>query len=336
MESSKRICYRCGLLGRKFGLSNAFPKVDTQDYDVFITQTPFPGRVSKNTTLIVRYHDAIPLLLPYTVKDRAFHLRTHFYPLKQNVKDGAIFACVSESTKRDLLRFFPQAKAVVIHNFISENYVEAKLPSLNILEILRSRLHSKKGNLALDNQPDGIKYFLTVGSIEPRKNQRLLLEVITLLRNQGHSDIKLIVVGSEGWDNKDLLKEFDLHHEMGSLIHLSMVSPSELCILYQNAIATVCPSISEGFDYPGIEAIKSGGFVAASDIPVHREIYGDAALYFDPYNAQDIAQCLKSFLTDESQVIKNQARLIAQNTKIQFEDEYLSQQWEKLLYQASI
>ena len=335
MEASKRICYRCGLLGRKFGLGNTFPKVDTSDYDILITQTPFPGRVSKNTTLIVRYHDAIPLLLPYTVKDRAFHLKTHFYPLKQNVADGAIFACVSESTKRDLLRFFPKAKAVVINNYISESYSEVRLPSLNILEILKSRLHSKKSNLVIDDESKPIKYFLVVGTIEPRKNHRLLLETITLLRNQGHGDIKLVVVGSEGWDNNDLLKEFEVHQGMGSLIHLSMLSPSELCILYQNSIATICPSISEGFDYPGIEAIRSGGIVAASDIPVHREIYGNAALYFDPYNAQDVAQCLRPLLTSEIGSIKKQMNEQAKPINKRLESEILSKQWENLIDQAS-
>lgn len=334
MEASKRLCYRCGLLGKKIGLRNSFPKVDTRDYDVFITQTPFPGRVSKNTTLIVRYHDAIPLLLPYTVKDRAFHLKSHFYSLKQNVKDGAIFACVSEATKRDLLRFFPKAKAVVIHNYISDHYSEKKLPAHNVLEILRSRLHSKKSGFTAPDPSIPIRYFLTVGSIEPRKNHRLVLEAITLLRNQGFGDIKLVVVGSEGWDNKELLKEFELHQAIGSLVHLSMLSPSELCILYQNAIATICPSVSEGFDYPGVEAIQSGVIVAASDISVHHEIYGKAALYFDPYNAEDIAQCLKLLLTTENQFTKRQLLAAGQVVKQRLESQTLSSQWKDLIYQA--
>lgn len=335
MEASKKLYYRCGLVGRLIGLVNPFPRIDTRDYDVFITQTPFPGRVSRNTTLIVRYHDAIPLLLPYTVKDRAFHLKTHFYPLKQNVNDGAIFACDSEASKRDLLRFFPNAKAVVIHVYISEIYSENKLPRLNIHEILRSRLHSKKSSFTLNDSSKSFKFFLTVGSIEPRKNHRLLLEAITLLRNQGFGDITLVVVGSQGWDNEELLKEFELHHKMGSLIHLSMLSPSELCILYQNAIATICPSISEGFDYPGVEAIRSGGIIAASDIAVHREIYGDAALYFDPYDAQDVVNCLKPLLAPENTLLKKQLYSAGKAISARLESETLSQQWKDLIYQAS-
>ena len=106
---------------------SAYPKIDTAGTDVFIVQTPYPGRVAKGTKLVVHYHDAIPLLMPHTISDRAFHEASHFHALAANVRDGAYFVCVSDATRRDLLMLFPQAeaRAVTIHNMLSAHYCMA-------------------------------------------------------------------------------------------------------------------------------------------------------------------------------------------------------------------
>jgi glycosyltransferase involved in cell wall biosynthesis len=70
----------------------------------------------------------------------------------------------------------------------------------------------------------------------------------------------------------------------------------DLRVLYQHARITVCPSFAEGFDFSGVEAMASGGVVAASDIPVHREIYGDASVYFNAYSVPDLARALAGLL----------------------------------------
>jgi len=60
---------------------------------------------------------------------------------------------------------------------------------------------------------------------------------------------------------------------------LNNVPADDLRVLYRHAAATVCPSLAEGFDFSGVEAMRCGGVVLASDIPVHREVYQDAAHY---------------------------------------------------------
>jgi len=62
----------CGLVTRKMGYP-LYPRLDTSDFDVMIAETPYPATVSNNTRLVIRYHDAIPLLMPHTIIDRRFH-----------------------------------------------------------------------------------------------------------------------------------------------------------------------------------------------------------------------------------------------------------------------
>src|SRR6202050_2351648 len=107
----------CALVTRKMGYP-LYPRLDTADFDIMIAETPYPATVSRNTKLIVRYHDAIPLMMPHTISDRSYHHATHYLTLRHNVKNGAWFACVSDATRRDLLSIFPEAepRAVTIHN----------------------------------------------------------------------------------------------------------------------------------------------------------------------------------------------------------------------------
>jgi hypothetical protein len=77
---------------------------------------------------------------------------------------------------------------------------------------------------------------------------------------------------------------------------LEDVLAEELRVLYAQARLTVCPSFGEGFDFSGIEAMRSGGAVAASDIPVHREVFGDAAEYFNPYSVDALAHAIESVI----------------------------------------
>ena len=117
----KKLLFRAGLAGLKFSSSPSFVRIDTRDYDLFVSQAPFPGRVSAGTTLIVRYHDAVPVLMPHVIGDKAFHQASHFYALQDNVRTGAWFCCVSEATRKDLLQIFPEVenRSVVIHNIVS-------------------------------------------------------------------------------------------------------------------------------------------------------------------------------------------------------------------------
>jgi hypothetical protein len=84
--------------------------------------------------------------------------------------------------------------------------------------------------------------------------------------------------------------------EEGSLFLLQNVPSDNLRLLFRQALVTVCPSVGEGFDFSGIEAMRCAGVTVASDIPVHREVYGDATRYFDPYDTASLVAALRPLL----------------------------------------
>lgn len=297
----------CALVTRKMGYP-LYPRLDTTDFDVMVTETPYPATVSKNTKLIVRYHDAIPLLMPHTISDRRFHQSFHYRALLKNVASGAWFACVSEATRNDLLSIFPQAepRTVTIHNMVSHDYFAEESRVDRIPEIIKTRLNARiKPPLAPSlrhklfddvkrDQP--LEYLLIVSTIEPRKNHLSLLTAWELLRLEGFPQLKLVVVGALGWHHKKIVKSFRVWMERAEVFLLEDVPAAELRVLYRHARATVCPSFGEGFDFSGVEAMKSGGIVVASDIAVHREVYADAAEYFNPYSVQELSRTISDVI----------------------------------------
>lgn len=350
LQPSRHTLHFVGLANRYFGFAPIYPKLNTSGIQFLLAQTPFPARVSHDTTLIVRYHDAVPILMPHTISDNKFHQTSHFHALQDNVRSGAWFACISEATRQDLLTLFPEVepRTAVIHNIVSEEFFETNAAKERVLQIISDRIGKtelkKKGkddnkpisinlrSLALDS-PCGFEYLLAVSTIEPRKNYPFLLEVFEELKASTNPHLKLVIVGSLGWGCSPIMEMFAPLIARGDLFFLSNVPVNELCILYQHATATICPSVGEGFGYPGIEAMRCGGLVIASDIPVHREVYGEAAMYFDPYNIQQATQVISQILTPDTE--NNALRSLLRNNGKRMSANYLKEnileQWQYFL-----
>lgn len=304
VQSPRNHFHKVGLKSMGMRSSPRYPLLDTRGYDFFVAQTPFPGRVSPGTQMIVRYHDAVPILMPHTISDKAFHQATHYQALRANVESGALFSCISEATRQDLLTVFPQVEkqTFVIHNMVSLEYNEEdETPRSIVPRLVRNRLAEVtefKWSTGLDKLvAENFEYLLMVSTIEPRKNHQLLVSAWEKLKYSSHPDLKLVVVGGLGWDQGAVMKAFKPWAEKGDLYYLQNVPSTELRVLYRHATATVCPSLAEGFDYSGVEAMRCGCPVISSDIPVHREIYGDASVYFNPYSVDDAARALGTVLS---------------------------------------
>lgn len=295
-----------GLQTGRFLKQPRYPVLETHGIDVFISQMPYPGRVPQETSLVVRYHDALAVFMPHAFANRERHLATHFNALEGNVRHGAWFACVSEAARQDLLRLFPeaQARAVTIHNMVSHHYFDEDSAVARVPEIVRARLNTDSAaamprcaspdDFYRAHLPGGaMRYLLMVATVEPRKNHRCLVAAWESLRARGDSSLKLVIVGGLGWDTGPILEEMRAGIDRGDLFMLSKVPSAELRVLYRHAAATVCPSLAEGFDFPGVEAMRSGGVVIASDIPVHREVFANAAEYFETHSSADLAQAIK-------------------------------------------
>lgn len=130
-------------------------------------------------------------------------------------------------------------------------------------------------------------YLLTVGSVDPRKNLRLLAEAYGNLPRALRADHPLVVVGGSG-------ASFGRHHiewPEGAVLP-GYLSDRELGRLYRGAAAVVVPSLDEGFGLPLLEAAAARVPVVLSDIPVFRWVYGDGATYVDPHDADDLTAAL--------------------------------------------
>jgi glycosyltransferase involved in cell wall biosynthesis len=297
----------CALVTRHLGYP-LYPRLDTSDFDIMIAETPYPATVSKRTQLVVRYHDAIPLLMPHTISDRHYHHAFHYGALRKNVARGAWFVCVSDATRRDLLSVFPQleTRSLTIHNMVSHDYFREESSAERVPEIIKTRLNAKikppldpsfKRRLFDDGaRTEPLDYLLVVSTIEPRKNHLALLSAWERLRVERFPALKLLVVGKLGWHHKPIVRKFRPWMERGDVFLLEDVPSADLRLLYRHARATVCPSFGEGFDFSGVEAMKSGGAVVASNIAVHREIYADAAEFCNPYDIDDVSRAIQNVI----------------------------------------
>jgi len=345
LSPSKNQLHNLGLHFRFYTSEPPYITINTQNIDFFLVQTPFPGRVSHQTKMIVRYHDAVPILMPHVISDRKFHQESHFYALQDNIKQGAWFACISKATRHDLIKIFPEAaeRSVVIYNVVSDEYYEDDSDKKMVAKIVPNRLgiaESQEKKIkykvtCFEEDPFEFNYLLIVSTIEPRKNHLLLLDAWERLKYTTMPDLKLVIVGHLGWNCGDVVDIFFPWAGRGEVFYLNDVPSYELRILYQHATATICPSFQEGFDYSGIESMCCGTPVIASDIPVHREVYDNAAVYFNPYSVEDAAKVIEETL-ESTQKAKKQLNKLLKNGKIvsaQYSKKNILPQWVKFLNQ---
>lgn len=332
--------HKCALITNELGYA-LYPRLDTSAYNVMIVETPYPGIVSPQTRLLVRYHDAIPLLMPHTISNRAFHRASHYHALRNNVRHGGYFACVSDATRKDLISIFPEVeeRAVTIHNMISPHYFPEDSSPSRVPEIIFTRRNTKVqgGEKILTTEALGeggaaIDYLLIVSTIEPRKNHLTLLAAWERLRTERFNNLKLIVVGMLGWDHKPIVKKFAPWIERDQLFVLTDVPSPELRLLYKHARATVCPSFGEGFDFSGVESMRCGGAVAASNIAVHREIYADAAEYFSPYSIEETAQAIASIIDPANTVRREDLISKGAVVSARYLPDRVMPQWQQFLH----
>jgi glycosyltransferase involved in cell wall biosynthesis len=321
-----------------------FPRLNTFECDIFVAQTPYPARVAPSTAMVVRYHDAIPIFMPHTIPNKSKHQAHHFYSLLGNVRAGAYFACVSDASREALNRVFPEAaeRAVTIHNMVSAHYYREDSSPERVPQIIRNRLDRKSEltvpkfrslressifyDRVLAQRP--FRYLLVVSTVEPRKNHSRLLAAWEIIRAEADHTLKLVIVGGLGWDYEMIMREFRAAIDQGDAFFLNNVPAADLRVLYRHALITVCPSLAEGFDYSGIEAMRSGGLVVASDIPVHREVYADAAEYFDPYSTNRLAHTLGNLLAPPGAALCAHLRERGSAVSARYLPEHILPQWQ--------
>jgi len=143
------------------------------------------------------------------------------------------------------------------------------------------------------------RFWLHVGSLEPRKNQLNLLKAYARLKGEGEADFPLVFAGGKGWllDNlEDTAEALGLKE---NVLFLGYVEDETLAWLYQNCFAFVYPPFFEGFGLPVLEAMSLGAAVIASAVASLPEVAGPAALLVQPEDPQGLFAAMRRLQREE-------------------------------------
>ncbi|MCE7936371.1 glycosyltransferase family 1 protein [Candidatus Saccharibacteria bacterium CPR2] len=143
------------------------------------------------------------------------------------------------------------------------------------------------------------KFLMYVGRPNPHKNLARLIEAFEIVRSN-NPDLKLVIAGKKDFLMQKHEQDAQKRDLLGSsVVFTGFVSEGELRWLYENTLAYVFPSLSEGFGLPGLEAMTHGAPVISSNATCLPEIYKDGAHYFNPNDKNDIASKIKDVINNE-------------------------------------
>ncbi|ACM04656.1 glycosyltransferase family 4 protein [Thermomicrobium roseum] len=237
-----------------------------------------PARCARVATV----HDVSFLLVPELGHPRLVSFLRAVVPRMLRTADALI--TVSESVQQDLLRLYrvtPDRVYAIPHGvafpFVPHppQHVRPVIASLGIRE----------------------PYVIAVGTVEPRKGYPVLLQAVERAA-ENIPDLQLVIVGATGWLAEPIERALEEAQQRGRVFRLRRISDQTLAALYSAAAAFVTASFYEGFNFPLLEALACGAPAIATDIPVHREVAGNAALFVRSGDVDSLAEAMISLLTD--------------------------------------
>jgi len=141
-------------------------------------------------------------------------------------------------------------------------------------------------------------YILTVGHLRPHKNHQRLIRAFNALASQDDFPFDLVVVGRNDLGEAFMREEAGGCHPLGRIVFTGEITEGEKAAWYRHASLFVFPSLYEGFGLPLLEAFAAGVPVAASDIPIFRELYGLEKALFNPRDPEAIARTINVMVLD--------------------------------------
>jgi glycosyltransferase involved in cell wall biosynthesis len=256
-----------------------------------------------------------------------------FYPGKMVVTIHDLImgnSRLGEATNLPFIKYmYKKAGYLLVTNAISFKAKKIIVPSENSKEELISKLkYIKKDNIQityegvdqdlldykirddkvirtyLEEMGIGGKYILYVGSAYPHKNLKTLIISFKDIVEKGNFNGQLVIAGKVD-KFSERLAGFAHALKLGNKVIFAAkysennyVTDKDLAYLYQGALAYVFPSLEEGFSITPLEAQAFDVPVLLSDIPTHREVFGDSALYFDPGSNIDLSKKMKLIIKD--------------------------------------
>lgn len=228
-------------------------------------------------------------------RSRIVHaIRMFFYKFmfKWSHRKSKAIIVPSKFVKRDLIRLDGSTRKKVAVTY------EASEPPIKV----------RPQKPAIPTKP----FIFHVGSPFPHKNIDRLVDAFDIL-HADNPDLHLVLAGKKEFYFEQLLAKITASSASDNIHTTGFVSDAELKWLYENAECYALPSLSEGFGLPGLEAMAHDCALASSNATCLPEIYGDAALYFNPEDPSDMAEKIQELLRNKnlrSQLVrKGHARL---------------------------
>ena len=239
---------------------------DLYHFPPYLYPTPY--------TRVMTIGDLTPLLLP---THRSANVVWHRLLVARLARRCHHIVTFSACSKRDIVRLLgvgPE-NVTVTHLAADERF------SPGDARAARDMLQAK---YAIPTQ----RFFLQVGTIEPRKNLRATLAAFRQIAAET-PDVSLAIVGPEGWGATELDDLANVPELSGRVVKLGHVPEDDLVQLYRAATALVYPSLYEGFGLPPLEAMQSGCPTIVSQTSSLPEVVGDAGLLVDPNDPGELA-----------------------------------------------
>ena len=209
------------------------------------------------------------------------------YVIKRAAQKAKKVISVSNSTKEEIMDHLkiPQDKIKVIYEAADQQISNPKSQIANKSINTKSKIQNPK-------------YFLFVGNVYPHKNTERMIKAFEILLKY-FPDTLLFFAGKQDYFYTRLEKIIKDEGLANNVRLLGFVQDENLAALYKNAVALVVPSLMEGFGLPALEAMANKCLVLASSIPALKEVCQKNAIYFDPYDIDDIAGKMKmAYLKD--------------------------------------
>ena len=243
-----------------------------KDYEIYHEAGFFPFLTPSHIRTIFTLHDLSVFRFPqYHPYERVLYSRIF---LPKRCEKVSQFLTVSNYSKEEMKRFLdiPRRKVLVTY----EGFEASTFYPRSQKEVA--------GFLCRRTLPK--KYFLFVGSGDPRKNMEIIPEAL----GRAAIDVPLVVAGWSGWSGKNV---------WGGVLFLGYVGDDELAHLYSGALALIFPSRYEGFGLPILEAMACGCPVVTTQEASMPEVAGDAAFYMkDPDDVEGLAGILQELAED--------------------------------------
>jgi glycosyltransferase involved in cell wall biosynthesis len=229
-------------------------------------------------------HDLIPITHPQHC--RPGERGRHVTRMRTALATGSGLLLPSRHTRETLVRFADEAGLS-----LPPETVAPLAPALPRLEA--------------GPRPIAEPYFVALGTIEPRKNHALLLEVWRefAARHPGKSEAipRLVIIGRRGWDGSGIMGALRQHPQLQDcVIELASCDDRQLVTWLRHAQALLFPTFTEGYGLPLAEALALGTPAIASDLPVFREIAGDIPEYAGPLDAARWRELVEAYAGAQS------------------------------------